>query len=185
MGLTHGLTISDIHSLLIISTAIPVNPLNPEPGAPSAAEDDAEHLESADLTDAPGGERETRLLPNAANPNAQVTAGHTIRIPDWMSPNPGFVLDTGSPGAEAVGCYATDSDMASKLPQVLGTPALTLVKGVQGLNGLQTVFTQAAEPGQMASKSVQWQVLPRRTPSTSPGPAQAPAPTAGKPNGTR
>ena len=126
-----------------------------------------------------------RLLPNAANPNAQVTAGHTVRIPDWMSPNPGFVLDTGAPGAEAVGCYATDQDMAAKLPQLLSKPALTLVKGVQGLNALQAVFTQAAEPGQMASKSVQWQVLPRRTPSTSPQAALAPAPTAGKPNGTR
>ena len=39
-----------------------MNPLNPEPGAPLKAEDDADQLDSAELSDAPGGERETRLL---------------------------------------------------------------------------------------------------------------------------
>ena len=122
-----------------------------------------------------------RLLPNASNPNALISAGNTVRIPDWMAPNPGFVLDTGAPGSESVGCFATSEDMASKLPAVLGVRALTLVDSVKGLSGVHAEFTRVIGSGQLAAKALQWQVLPRRTPSTAQ--VQAPVSTPPTPNG--
>ena len=53
-----------------------------------------------------------RLLPNPTNPNALISAGNAIRIPDWMSPTPGFIMDATSAGTETVVCYATDTDVA-------------------------------------------------------------------------
>jgi peptidoglycan hydrolase-like protein with peptidoglycan-binding domain len=126
-----------------------------------------------------------RLLPNAANPNALISAGNSVRIPDWMAPNPGFVLDTGAPGTESVGCFATEEDMLGRLPAVVATPALTLVQDVQGLAGIQAEFARASGPSPFAAQSVQWQVLPRSTPSTSqsqaPTPPAEPAPRSKKP----
>ena len=38
-----------------------------------------------------------RLLPNALQPHSLVSANNAVRIPDWMAPNPGFILDAGKP----------------------------------------------------------------------------------------
>ncbi|RMX06898.1 DUF4384 domain-containing protein [Corticibacter populi] len=114
-----------------------------------------------------------RLLPNAAMPHALLSANQTVRIPDWMSPNPGFLLDAGQPGTETVGCFASTRDMAGLLPGLTEPPALSLLGGVQGIDGVQQAFTQALGEGEFASQRVQWQVLPA-------GPAMqaAPAPAA-------
>ncbi|ARU04884.1 peptidoglycan-binding protein [Comamonas serinivorans] len=119
-----------------------------------------------------------RLLPNSANPNALISAGNSVRIPDWMAPNPGFVLDTGVPGTEAVGCLATEEDMLGRLPNVVAVPALTLVQDVNGLAGVQAEFARANDGQPFAMQSVQWQVLPRRTPSTAELQAPPPAPAS-------
>lgn len=106
-----------------------------------------------------------RLLPNATHPQAMVSANQAIRIPDWMSPNPGFMLDAGLPGTEAVMCLASTQDPLNLLPTALQAPALTVISGYKGLDGLREAFAAALGDGGVAVQTQQWQVVPRQAKS--------------------
>ena len=114
-----------------------------------------------------------RLLPNGLQPNSLVSANQAIRIPDWMAPNPGFILEAGSPGTEGVICVATQEDVAPKLPTEMQVPALTLMSGVQGAQGVLERFTAVTGKNGLTSQSIQWIVQPRRPPPPPPPPAPA------------
>ncbi len=117
-----------------------------------------------------------RLLPNATNTSGWVTAGQAIRIPDWMSPLPGFVMDAGSPGTEGVACFATDEDSTARLPEALRAPAFTPLQGIANLEGVNTAMAAALGPQGYTGDAIFWQVVPRRaappaTPAAKPQPA--------------
>lgn len=116
-----------------------------------------------------------RLLPNALQPNSLVTANQAVRIPDWMAPNPGFILDAGKPGVESVVCVATESDAMPKLSAELQKPALTIMPGVRGAEDLQQRFAAAMGAQGQVSQVVQWSVVPRPVPPVA---QQLPAPAA-------
>lgn len=123
-----------------------------------------------------------RLLPNPTNPSTQISAHQAIRIPDWMVPNPGFVLDAGAPGEEAVMCIASDSDVTNKLPDSLQTPGLRPLQGVTSLAAIRQAHEQAAGTA-IAEQTMRWRVLPKRiaataAPATAPAASAAPAATA-------
>src|SRR5256885_9749681 len=61
----------------------------------------------------------TRLVPNDVNRSGWITAAQSVRLPDWMSPNPGYVINAGPPGKEGVACFATEQNMTDKLPTLL------------------------------------------------------------------
>ena len=103
-----------------------------------------------------------RLLPNPINSSSQVSAQQAVRIPDWMVPNPGFVLDAGMPGEESVACFATDSDLMTKLPDSLQGPGLRPVVGMTGMSSVREAFRQAAGTQGFAEQSIRWRVMPRR-----------------------
>ena len=103
-----------------------------------------------------------RLLPNTTNPNALMSANETIRIPDWMSPTPGFIMDSTSPGTERLACFATDADAAAKLPQFLGSLPLIAIPGVRSINTVVEAFTEKYGREGYTGSSVQWQVVPKR-----------------------
>ena len=117
-----------------------------------------------------------RLLPNALQSSSLVSANQAIRIPDWMAPNPGFILDAGRPGTEGAICVATEEDAAPKLPADMQAPALTTLKGVQGAQGVLERFTAAAGPSGQVSQVIQWTVQPRRPPPPAPAAAAAAPP---------
>ncbi|MFV0679613.1 DUF4384 domain-containing protein [Ottowia sp.] len=102
-----------------------------------------------------------RLLPNALQTNSLVSADQTVRIPDWMAPNPGFILDAGKPGTEALMCVATSEDAQPKLPADLQMPALTALKDVQGIGGIQERFAATMGPQDYVAQTVQWRVVPQ------------------------
>ncbi len=111
-----------------------------------------------------------RLLPNALQPHSLVSANQAIRIPDWMAPSPGFILDAGKPGTEGVVCVATDQDAAPKLPADMQAAALTTLKGVSGTQGVLERFNSAMGATGQVSQEIQWAVQPRRpAPPTAPG----------------
>lgn len=114
-----------------------------------------------------------RLLPNSQSPAMWVSANHAVRVPDWMSPNPGFVMDAGQPGLEEVGCFATDDD-GTRLPEALRGPALRPIPGLQTLADLDKAYATAWGPGGYTHNAVRWQVAPRRAAAPAPAPA-APA----------
>ena len=102
-----------------------------------------------------------RLLPNATNPSALISANSAIRIPDWMSPTPGFIMDATSAGTEHVGCYATDSEAADKLPAILGGTALLAIKGVSSLQSIDQAFETGVGKAGYTSSKIQWLVAPK------------------------
>ena len=109
----------------------------------------------------PGGVMQ--LLPNPTNTSAQVTANQAVRIPDWMVPNPGFVLDAGTPGAESVTCLAADADLRNRLPEGLQGPGLRpIVEPQGGMTAVKEAFRQAAGESALTEQTLSWRVLPRR-----------------------
>lgn len=121
-----------------------------------------------------------RLLPNATNPSSLVSANQTVRIPDWMVPSPGFVLDAGQPGEEAVMCFATGEDVLPRLPEAMQAPGLAVIAGMSGMDSIEAAFSQATEGGMpVAKQRMQWRVTPKRAvPVAAPAPAPASAAAA-------
>ena len=119
-----------------------------------------------------------RLLPNPTNPNALISAGNAIRIADWMSPTPGFIMDATSAGTETVGCYATDTDVADKMPVLLTSTSLAALKGVNSLQSIDESFDAALGNQAYTSSRLQWLVAPKAiaiAPPASPAAAAPPA----------
>ncbi|MFD1709197.1 DUF4384 domain-containing protein [Ottowia sp. GY511] len=106
-----------------------------------------------------------RILPNALQPNSLVSANLAVRIPDWMGPNPGFILDAGRPGVETVICLATAQAADPLLPPELQGRALTALIGVNGAEGLQQRYAAAMGSAGYVTQLVQWNVVPRPAPA--------------------
>ncbi|WP_426304132.1 DUF4384 domain-containing protein [Acidovorax facilis] len=111
-----------------------------------------------------------RLLPNQAHPTGWVSANQAIRIPDWMSPNPGFIMDAASPGTEGVACFATDEDSTPRLPEALRGPPLKPLKNYHALERLNEAFAAAWGAEGYTGNAVYWNVVPRRV--VPPAPTQ-------------
>jgi hypothetical protein len=112
-----------------------------------------------------------RLLPNAANPSGWVSANQAVRIPDWMSPNPGFIMDAASPGTEGVACFATDEDSTQKLPEALRGPPLKSIVGYSKLETINQAFAAAVGANGYTGNAIYWQVIPRRKQPAAAAPA--------------
>ena len=116
-----------------------------------------------------------RLIPNQANPKGWVSANQAIRIPDWMSPNPGFIMDAASPGTEGVACFATDEDSAPRLPEELRGPPLKPIKNYRALERLNEAFAAAWGTQGYTGNAVYWNVVPRRVAPAAPAAPAQPA----------
>lgn len=103
-----------------------------------------------------------RLLPNQANPTGWVSASQAIRIPDWMSPNPGFIMDAASPGTEGVACFATDEDSTPRLPEELRGPPLKPLRTYHALERVNEAFAAAWGADGYTGNAIYWNVVPRR-----------------------
>jgi hypothetical protein len=104
-----------------------------------------------------------RLLPNQTNTTGWVSANQAIRIPDWMSPNPGFVMDAASPGREGAACFATDEEATGKLPEDLRAPPLKAIKSYRTLEQVNEAFAHAWGSTAYTGNAVYWNVVPRRS----------------------
>lgn len=114
-----------------------------------------------------------RLLPNNSSPATWVSAGQAVRVPDWMAPNPGFVMDAGQPGTtEEVGCYATDDDGTGRVPEALRVGALTPISGYKSLADLDKTYGEVWGPQGFTHNAVRWQVGPRRAAPAAPAAAK-------------
>jgi Domain of unknown function (DUF4384) len=102
-----------------------------------------------------------RLLPNATNPESLVTADLSIRIPDWINPKPGFILDAAAPGEEAVFCIATDEDVLPKLPAEMQVAAFKPIAGVFNKADVVSAFTFVTGDAGLSQSVVSWKVTPK------------------------
>jgi hypothetical protein len=121
-----------------------------------------------------------RLLPNATNPNSLTGANQALRIPDWMSPLPGFIMDPTSPGTERLGCFATDEDVGAKLPLLLRAPPLAVLPGVANLDAVNDAFVQTLGRDGFTAAKVEWSVVPKRPVAAAAAPAPAAPPPAAR-----
>ena len=115
-----------------------------------------------------------RLLPNPVAPRVQLSAGQSIRLPDWMSPNPGYVIETAAPGTESLMCLAADEDVLPRLDAALQGPALSPLASISSLDDIEARYAAVLTAGELSSSRLSWQVRSRRTSAT-----EAPAATAG------
>jgi hypothetical protein len=102
-----------------------------------------------------------RLLPNATNTESLMTADLSVRIPDWINPKPGFILDAAAPGNEAVFCLATDEDVFPKLPETMRGAAFKPIIGMSSKAEVEAVFAQVAGEAGMSQAGVNWKVSPK------------------------
>ena len=102
-----------------------------------------------------------RLIPNAIT-NAYVTASQAIRLPDWMSPNPGYVIETAGAGTEGLMCVATDEDVSQLLSEPLRSPAFTPLQGMTGLAEVVKAYESSLKTKPFSHTTVEWKVAPRR-----------------------
>lgn len=114
------------------------------------------------------GGRVLRLLPNATNPNALLSANQAIRIPDWMSPTPGFIMDASATGTERVGCFATDNDATAAVPQLLRSPALVPLREAPSLEDISRAFAAGVGTEAYSFAAIEWQVGNRRAAAATP-----------------
>jgi hypothetical protein len=121
-----------------------------------------------------------RILPNATNPNALMSAHQAIRIPDWMSPNPGFVIDAGNPGNEALLCVATEQDATDKLPIALKGPSFTPIMGLKGERSIVDTYSTALAGQSFAVGTLQWKVSAKRASAPAAPAAPSAPPVAAK-----
>ncbi len=120
-----------------------------------------------------------RLLPNTTNPNALISASNAIRIPDWMSPTPGFIMDATSAGTETVGCYATEADVAALMPTLLASTSLVAIKNISSMQNVDESFDAALGKKGYTATRISWLVAPKTTVSnTAPAAPLAPAATS-------
>ncbi|WP_159916188.1 DUF4384 domain-containing protein [Pantoea sp. 18069] len=103
-----------------------------------------------------------RLLPNSTNPSGWVSANQAVRIPDWMSPYPGFLMDAGSPGSEGVACYATGNDIGKQLPAAFQVAPFQPMAGIRTLDDVTAAMQKAAGADGFSTQRLMWQVVPRR-----------------------
>ena len=74
---------------------------------------------------------------------------------------PGFIMDATSAGTERVGCYATETEVADKLPAILGGPALVAIKGVSSLQSVNQAFDTLGGSQAYTVSQIQWLVAPK------------------------
>ena len=102
-----------------------------------------------------------RLLPNSTNTESLMTADMSVRIPDWINPKPGFILDAAAPGTEYVFCLATDEDVLPKLPEALQAVAFKPIAGMSNKGDVVAAFAQVTGATGLSQAVVSWKVTPK------------------------
>jgi Domain of unknown function (DUF4384) len=120
-----------------------------------------------------------RIYPNSTHRHSLTQANRAIRLPDWMTPNPGFYIEATDPGAEQVMCMALPQDALASptLPSMLSATSFQLLKSVS-LTQIKAAFEQLSPADPLITASVKWDV--RRKAVATPA-AISPAATGTQP----
>ena len=101
-----------------------------------------------------------RIYPNSTHRYSLTQANRSIRLPDWMNPNPGFFIEANEPGREKVLCLSSDKDLLADVKAgALSAQAFETLKG-QNLSNILTQFMDMAKEkaSPLSSSSVAWDV---------------------------
>lgn len=114
-----------------------------------------------------------RLTPNQVTPHSLVAANQALRLPDWLVPNPAFIMDASRPGTERVACFASESDALAKLPAPLQGAGLVNIPGYRGIEDIDKAFQQGLGDNGYVKSEVFWKVLPKKAQPAAAAPAAA------------
>ncbi|MPN27676.1 hypothetical protein SDC9_175110 [bioreactor metagenome] len=103
-----------------------------------------------------------RLTPNNVNPNSLQPANQVLRLPDWLVPNPAFIMDASQPGTERLACYATADDVMDRLPAPLQGTGVVNIPGYRSVDDVENALRHALGADAFAKSEVQWRVIPKR-----------------------
>jgi hypothetical protein len=129
-----------------------------------------------------------RIYPNSTHRHSLTQANRAIRLPDWMTPNPGFYIEATDPGTEQVMCMALPQDAlaAPSLPPMLAAASFELLKSVS-LAQIKEAFEQLSPANPLINANVKWTVRRKvaATPAATSSVPAIPATPAPTPAGTK
>ncbi|WP_226858449.1 DUF4384 domain-containing protein [Diaphorobacter aerolatus] len=118
-----------------------------------------------------------RLTPNNTNRSSLVPANTVLRLPDWLVPNPAFIMDASQPGIERLACLATAEDVLDKLPAPLQGTGVVNIPGYRNVDDVEQAFRHALGDAPYSKSEVEWRVIPRKAQPVQQQPTSAkPAP---------
>ncbi|WP_353235016.1 DUF4384 domain-containing protein [Diaphorobacter ruginosibacter] len=103
-----------------------------------------------------------RLTPNNVNPNSLQPANQVLRLPDWLVPNPAFIMDASQPGTERLACLATAEDVMARLPAPLQGEGVVNIPGYHSIEDVENAFNHALGEEPISRAEVQWRVIPKK-----------------------
>ena len=112
----------------------------------------------------PGG-KVSRLFPNQFQRQTALPGNRVVRIPDWLSPNPGFNLRAAEVGIAQVDCYASPFDIADEMPEPMRGSALKPIDGIDSLDAVSKAFAATAANPEITRSSLKWHI--RQTDSSA------------------
>lgn len=120
--------------------------------------------------------RVTRLYPNMFQRSSLVQGNFAVRMPDWLSTNPGFAVEANSAGRELIKCYFTPDDVIDRLPEAVRAQPITPLPDVNSIEEVDAAFAALPAPGLSTSAMAQWLIRPRSAGAPPRSPESPPAP---------
>lgn len=119
-----------------------------------------------------------RLIPNLLSSQSKVPGNFAVRLPDWLSPNPGYVIETTGVGTEGVLCLSVLDSKFDILPEALKAPAFTRLPGLNGFDDIVSQYKETLGESSIVHNRVMWKVGPKRVNGSGNGPL-TPTPATG------
>lgn len=111
-----------------------------------------------------------RLIPNLLSSQSKVPGNLAVRLPDWLSPNPGYVIETTGVGTEGVLCLSVPDMNLDKLPDSLKQPAFTRLQGLNGFDDIIRQYEETIGGASIVHNRVMWKVAAKRASGTTTSP---------------
>ncbi len=105
-----------------------------------------------------GQKKVSQIYPNPLQRMQPIKANATLQVPDLNNPNT-FTIEFDKPGRQEVGCFATDQDVATRLPAALRGPALQPLAGVSSIDDMQRAFASVSGQSKFGLSRAPWTIV--------------------------
>jgi hypothetical protein len=102
-----------------------------------------------------------RLYPNPFQFAQPVQGNRAVNIPPLFDPN-SFVVEASAPGAEGAVCFASETDIASRLPEELRSSKFAPIPGYESIDALITAVDERTIDLIPVKSLVKWQNQPQK-----------------------
>lgn len=99
----------------------------------------------------------SQIYPNSIQRMQPIKANASMQVPDLSNPNT-FTIEFDKPGRQEVGCFATDQDIAARLPAALRGPALQPLTGISSIDDVKRAFASASASSRFGFSRAPWTI---------------------------